>query len=284
MNLVAIETGNLMLDGGAMFGVVPKSLWKSKYPSNEQNLINLSMRCLLIDEGERIILVDCGMGNTMPAKLLKHYFVNGSDSLLASLAAHGYSPNDITDVVFTHLHFDHCGGAITKHSDGSLQLTFSNARHWVGKSHWESVQKPNRRERPSFLKDNIEPLRNSGTLHFVDTTTQLTPHVELRLFNGHTAGQIMPIVSYRNTLIAYCGDVIPTSAHLPLSFVCGYDIEPLLTIQETDAFLNEAVEKSMVLFFEHDIQVECCTVKASDKGVVIDKTFTLTALITGVTE
>lgn len=278
MKLFAIETGNLMLDGGAMFGVVPKSLWKSKYPSNEQNLVNLCMRCLLIDEGERTILVDCGMGNTMPASLLKHYFVNGSDNLIASLAAQGYSPNDITDVVFTHLHFDHCGGAVTKHADGSLHLTFPNAQYWVGKSHWESVQKPNRRERPSFLKDNIEPLRNSGKLNFVETDTQLMPHVELRLFNGHTAGQIMPVVSYNNTLIAYCGDVIPTSAHIPVSFVCGYDIQPLLTIEETEKFLNEAVEKSMVLFFEHDIQVECCTVKQSEKGVVADKICKLTEL------
>ncbi|MCL2329165.1 MAG: MBL fold metallo-hydrolase [Bacteroidetes bacterium] len=275
MKLFAIETGNLMLDGGAMFGVVPKSLWKSKYPSNEQNLVNLCMCCLLIDEGARKILVDCGMGNTMPESLLKHYFVNGNDNLNDSLAAYGYSPNDITDVVFTHLHFDHCGGAVTKHVDGSLHLTFPNAQYWVGKKHWESVQKPNRRERPSFLKDNIEPLRASGKLNFVETTTQLTKHVELRLFNGHTAGQIMPIVSYNNTFIAYCGDVIPTSAHIPVSFVCGYDIQPLLTIQETEEFLQEAVEKSMILFFEHDMQVECCTVKQTEKGVVMDKAFKL---------
>ena len=275
MKLFAIETGNLMLDGGAMFGVVPKSLWKSKYPSNEQNLINLCMRCLLIDEGERKILVDCGMGNTMPESLLKHYFVNGTDNLNASLAAHGYSPNDITDVVFTHLHFDHCGGAVTKHDDGSLHLTFPNAQYWVGKEHWNSVQKPNRRERPSFLKDNIEPLRESGKLNFVETTTQITPHVELRLFSGHTAGQIMPVVAYRNTFVAYCGDVIPTSAHIPVSFVCGYDIHPLLTMKETEEFLNEAAEKSMILFFEHDTQVECCTVKQSEKGVVMDRAFEL---------
>ncbi len=271
MKLFAIETGNLMLDGGAMFGVVPKSLWKSKYPSNEQNLVNLCMRCLLIDEGERKILVDCGMGNTMPESLLKHYFVNGTDNLNDSLAAHGYLPEDITDVVFTHLHFDHCGGAVTKQVDGSLQLTFPNAQYWVGKAHWESVQKPNRRERPSFLKDNIEPLRASGKLNFVESISQLTDTIELRLFNGHTAGQIMPIISYNEKVIAYCGDVIPTSAHIPVSFVCGYDIQPLLTMQETEEFLQEAIEKSMILFFEHDMQVECCSVKQSEKGVVIDK-------------
>lgn len=275
MKLFAIETGNLMLDGGAMFGVVPKSLWEKKYPSNEHNLINLSMRCLLIDEGERKFLVDCGMGNTMPDSLLKHYFVNGNDNLLDSLAAQGYSAEDITDVILTHLHFDHCGGAIHKQTNGELLLTFPNAQYWVGKSHWESVQKPNRRERPSFLKDNIEPLRNSGKLNLVENNIQLTPNIELRLFNGHTAGQIMPIILYNNNLIAYCGDVIPTSAHIPLSFVCGYDIYPLLTIKETEEFLNEAVEKSMILFFEHDIEVECCSLKRSEKGVVLDKTFTL---------
>ncbi|MDR2963491.1 MAG: MBL fold metallo-hydrolase [Bacteroidales bacterium] len=278
MKLYAIETGNVMFDGGAVFGVVPKTIWQAKYPANDLNLVNFSMRCLLIHEGERILLVDCGMGNTMPESLLKYYFVNGSNTLLNSLAAQGYSPNDITDVIFTHLHFDHCGGAITKNADESLQETFPNAQYWVGKSHWKSVQHPNRRERPSLLKDNIEPLRTSGKLNFVEHSIHITPNVELRLFNGHTAGQIMPIVHYKNHLIAYTADVFPTSVHLPASYVCGYDIEPLITMQECDEFLNEAVEKSMILFFEHDVNVECCTLTRSEKGVVIDTTFPLSSL------
>lgn len=275
MNLHKIETGNLMLDGGAFFGVVPKSIWSKKYSVNENNLCNLCMRCLLIETENRLILIDCGMGNTMSESLLKFYFINGEDTLENSLKNIQISPNQITDVVFTHLHFDHCGGAITKHPDESLTLTFPNAQYWIGKDHWDSALKPNRRERPSFLKENIEPLRTSGKLNLIEKNTFLTKDIELRLFNGHTAGQIVPIITYKENKLVYTGDFIPSAAHIPISFVCGYDIEPILTMEETEEFLKEAVENNYTLFFEHDLEVECCSLVETPKGIVMNETFTL---------
>ncbi|HRS19124.1 MAG TPA: MBL fold metallo-hydrolase [Bacteroidales bacterium] len=275
MNVYAIETGNFKLDGGAIFGVVPKTIWGAKYPADDKNLCNFCMRCLLIEVDNRRILIDCGMGNTMPENLLKYYYINGDDTLLGSLLACGVEPEQITDVVLSHLHFDHCGGAVTKHTDGSLHLTFPNAQYWVGKSQWESALKPNRRERPSFLKDNIEPLQHSGKLNLIDSTTIIAPDVELRLYNGHTLGQIIPFIHYKNKTLVYTADFIPTSVHIPVSFVCGYDIYPLQTMDETEAFLQEAVEKNYVLFFEHDIQVECCDLIQTPKGVAIGNVFTL---------
>jgi len=275
MKLYSVETEHLMLDGGAMFGVVPKSIWSKKYPVNDLNLCNLSMRCLLIEVDNRRILIDCGMGNTMPENLLKFYHINGDNTLLGSLQNHGFVPEDITDVVLTHLHFDHCGGAVTKHADGTVSLTFPNAQYWIGKAHWETAQKPNRRERPSFFKDNIEPLQQSGKLNLIAENTEIVPGVELRLYNGHTLGQIIPFIQYKSKTLVYTADFIPTSAHIPVSFVCGYDIYPLQTMDETEEFLNEAVEHKYVLFFEHDIQVECCSLVQTPKGVVMGEVFGL---------
>ncbi|MFO7869455.1 MAG: MBL fold metallo-hydrolase [Bacteroidales bacterium] len=275
MELYTIETGNFMLDGGALFGVVPKTLWQKKYPVNEKNLCNLSMRSLLIVSGDRKILIDAGMGSTMDESLVKYYFPNGSDTLLGSLEKHGFSPDDITDVVLTHLHFDHCGGAITHFDDGSLGMTFKNARLIVSTKQWASALHPNRRERPSFLKNNIEPLAKSNKLDLIDTDIELIPGVSLRLFDGHTAGQIIPYVSYNNKLLIYTADLIPTAAHLPISYVCGYDVKPLLTLEETETFLNDAVKSQATLFFEHDINVVCCSLQKTEKGVAIDSSFSL---------
>ena len=279
MDLFSIETGNFMLDGGASFGVVPKTIWGKKYPANEQNLCNFSMRCLLIKTLDRLIIIDCGMGNTMPENLLPYYYVNGDDTLLNSIKNAGFTPEQITDVVFSHLHFDHCGGAITKNSDESLQLTFPNAQYWIGKAHWESALKPNRRERPSFLKENIEPLKESGKLNLIETTTEIVPGIELRLLNGHTAGQILPIITYGNKKLVYTADFLPTSVHIPISFVGGYDINPIVTMNEKESFLEEAVTNNYTLFFEHDLYVECCNLIKTPKGIVIDKTFTFKEFI-----
>ncbi len=275
MNLYSIETGNLMLDGGALFGVVPKSIWSKKYPANENNLCNICMRCLLIEQNNRLILIDCGMGNTMNPNLLKYYFTNGEDTLKGSLNKAGFCANDITDVVFTHMHFDHCGGAVTKNADDSFSLTFKNAQYWISEQHWQSVLNPNKREKASFLKENIEPIKNSNKINFINCETEIVSGVNLKLFNGHTAGQIIPHVSYNGKTLVYCADLFPLSAHLPLSFVCGYDVEPLVTMKETEEFLAKSVKENYTLFFEHDLHTECCTVKESEKGIVIDKTFTL---------
>jgi glyoxylase-like metal-dependent hydrolase (beta-lactamase superfamily II) len=268
-----------MLDGGALFGVVPKTLWKKKYPANEQNLCNLAMRSLLICSNDRKILIDAGMGNTMPENLLKYYYPNGSDSLIDSLASYGFSPHDITDVVLTHLHFDHCGGAITKLPDGNCIPTFKNASLIVSSQQWSSALDPNVRERPSFLKDNIETIAGSGNLQLIDDDTELIPGLDLRLFDGHTAGQIIPYVQFNDRILVYTADLIPTAAHIPLSYVCGYDILPLLTIQETEAFLREAEENNMTLFFEHDMQVECCSLQETERGIALHETFSLEKFI-----
>jgi len=275
MKLYSIETGNFMLDGGALFGVVPKSLWEKRYPVVRENLCNLSMRCLLLITETRRILIDCGMGNTMDEKLAQYYFCNGDDSLLKSLEKCGFSAEDITDVIFTHLHFDHCGGAITKMPDNTLQLTFPNATYVISAQQWQSATNPNRRERPSFLKQNIEPLAESNKLCFIHENTEYIPGLELRLFHGHTAGQIIPHIMYNNKMLVYCGDLIPTAAHIPVSFVCGYDIYPLTSIEETEEFLHYAFTNNATLFFEHDIAVECCSLQSTPKGISLLHSFSL---------
>jgi len=279
MKLYSIETGNFMLDGGALFGVVPKSIWEKRYPANEKNLCNICMRCLLIQTEDKLILIDAGLGNTMDESLLKYYFLNGNDTLNGSLNKHGFNVNDITDVIFTHLHFDHCGGAVTKNNDNTYELTFPNAKYWISEQHWNSVKNPNRREKPSFLKNNIEPLEKSGKIEFINSQTEIYPGIELRIYNGHTVGQIIPFIKYNNKTLVYCGDFIPTAAHLPVSFVCGYDISPLTTLEETESFLQVAANKEYTLFFEHDINTECCTVIDSPKGVILKDSFPLSKFI-----
>lgn len=275
MELYSIETGNFMLDGGALFGVVPKSIWEKRYPADEKNLCNICMRCLLIIEGERKILIDCGMGDSLDESLLPYYFCNGSDSLLSSLQKIGVSPEEITDVVLSHLHFDHAGGIITKHPESGYSLTFPNAQYIISSQQWESALKPNRRERPSFLKSYIEPLAQSNAILFITENTELIPGVELRLFHGHTAGQIVPYISYKSKKLVYCADLIPTAAHIPISFVCGYDLHPLITMKETELFLEDAFSQHATLMFEHDLYVECCTLKKTEKGISADTIISL---------
>lgn len=274
MKLHSLETGNLMLDGGAMFGVVPKSIWNKQYPADENNLCNLSMRVMLIKDAGRTIIIDCGMGDKMDASLQKYYFRNGDDTLHSSLAKLGVAPEEVTDVVLTHLHFDHCGGAVTE-TDGELALMFPNAEHWVGATQWQAAEHPNARERASFFAENFLPIQKAGKLRLVDGDLQLTDNVRLRQFDGHTEGQIIVEILYLGRKIVYVADFIPTSAHIPVAYVCGYDVSPLITMRETAEYLAEALEGGYTFFFEHDIYTECCTLVPGKRNAVIGRRLSL---------
>lgn len=275
MEIFAIETGNLKLDGGACFGIVPKSLWQKKYPADENNLVNMAMRCMLIKDQDRTVLIDCGMGNKMDERLLKHYFLNGNDTLIGSLEKINIHPDDITDVIFTHLHFDHCGGAVVKDGNGYLSVLFKNATHWVGKDHWELAMHPNKREKSSFMDENYMPVFHGGHIKFVSCNCDLSANVSLRIYNGHTQGQIIPFIKYKGKTLVYMADFIPTAAHIPLSYICGYDINAGLALEEKELFLKEALDNDYTLFFEHDLYVECCSLQQSKKGALPKDTFTV---------
>lgn len=276
MKLFSIETGNFKLDGGAMFGVVPKVLWQKIYPADEKNLCNWAMRCLLIDDGERKILIDSGMGDKDDEKFTRHYYLNGDFSLISSLEKIGYQAEDITDVIHTHLHFDHCGGTIKFDINGNLTPTFPNANLWVGKEHWELAINPNRREKASFLKNNILPMQEFGKLKLIEDEKEILPNVFVEIYNGHTKGQIIPTIKVaENQFITFCGDLIPSSAHIPMPYITGYDMWAEETLRDKNRFFKNTLEKNAVLFFEHDINVECATIINSEKGVIVEKTFNL---------
>jgi glyoxylase-like metal-dependent hydrolase (beta-lactamase superfamily II) len=268
MKLHAIHTGNLKIDGGAMFGVVPKSLWSKVYPADENNLCNWAMRCLLVDYGDRKVLIDNGIGDKQDDKFFSYYQLNGDQSLNSSLALLGFSRHDITDVLLTHLHFDHCGGSIMYNEDRtSLVLTFPNATYWVGKKQWDNAVAPNPREKASFLKENILPILESGKLHFIEKEGELFPDLSIRFFNGHTEGQAVPFISYHGKTVVFVADLIPSAAHIPLSWMLGFDMQPMVTLKEKEEFLNEAADNQYILFLEHDLFNECCTVQRMEKGV-----------------
>jgi glyoxylase-like metal-dependent hydrolase (beta-lactamase superfamily II) len=275
MEIYKIETGNFMIDGGAMFGVVPKSLWEKQYPADEKNLCNFSMRSLLVVTEGRKILIDAGVGNKQDEKFFGYYYLNGSHSLKGSLKKTGNTPDDITDVVLTHLHFDHCGGAVEYNEDKELKPTFKNAKYWISGQQWEWAVNPNQREKASFLQENFIPLKKNGQLEIIDNDFELVPGIELRLYNGHTDGQIIPYIKYNNKTIVYVADLIPTSAHIPLSWICGFDTKPLVSIDEKREFLEQALANNYILFFEHDINVECCSLKMTEKGIRIGEIYKL---------
>jgi glyoxylase-like metal-dependent hydrolase (beta-lactamase superfamily II) len=279
MKLFKLETGNLKLDGGAMFGVVPKVLWNKVYPSDENNLCNLCMRCLLIQTEEKLILVDVGIGNKQSEKFFANYYLNGSESLDKSLQKAGFQPTDVTDVILTHLHFDHCGGAVVKDNKDNFLLKFPNALHWVSKAQWNWSLNPNFREKASYFKENIDPIAKSGNLRFIESEGFFTDDISIRLFHGHSEGLAIPLIKYNNYTVVYTSDLIPTVAHLPSSWICGYDTQPLLSMQERESFLVEAEENKYVLFFEHDIYTECCTLKKTEKGIRMDKKFSFEEFI-----
>ncbi len=267
MQLYSIHTGNFKLDGGAMFGVVPKSMWNKLNPADENNLCSWAMRCLLIEEGNRLILVDNGMGNKQDAKFMGHYHLHGDDSLDKSLAAKGFSKADITDVFLTHLHFDHCGGSIER-VDDKLVPAFKNAVYWSNERHWKWAIEPNEREKASFLNENILPIQESGQLKFIETSAGDFPAgIEIRQVFGHTDAMMLPQVIYKGHTIVFMADLLPSAAHIPLPYVMAYDMFPLTTLNEKKYFLTEAQENNYLLFFEHDPLIECCNLKLTDKGI-----------------
>jgi len=282
MKLYSINTGFFRLDGGAMFGVVPKSIWNKLNPADENNLCNWALRCLLIEDGKRLILVDNGLGDKQDAKFFSHYYLNGDDTLDKSLSKHGFSRNDITDVFLTHLHFDHCGGSIEKQGD-KLVPAFRNAIYWSNELHWKWATEPNEREKASFLKENILPIQESGQLKFVDapTSSGVVPfikNIEVRFVSGHTEAMMLPQINYNGKTLVYMADLIPSAGHLPIPYVMAYDMFPLTTLQEKKSFLKEAIEKDYILFFEHDRQVECCSLQQTERGIRQKELFKLSEL------
>ena len=276
MKLFPINTGNLKLDGGAMFGVVPKVIWGKSYPSDENNLCNWSMRCLLIVDGDRKILIDCGIGDKQPEKFFANYHLNGEDSLEKSLASLGYTTDDITDIILTHLHFDHAGGAVRWNDDRTgYAITFKNATFRTSRRQWEWGTSPNNREKASFLKENILPIKEMGRLELIDHDTELFPGVSVRIFNGHTDGQVIPFITFEDRTVVYMADLLPSAAHVPLPWVMSYDTRPLITLQEKELFMAEAAKNGYVLFLEHDLYHECCTVESTEKGIRLKDTGSL---------
>ena len=266
MNLHVIDTGHFKLDGGAMFGVVPKALWNRHQPADEKNRCTWAMRCLLIEAHGRVILIDTGMGNKQGDKLRSHFEPHGEGDLLASIARAGYTREEITDVVLTHLHFDHCGGAVQKRPNGHLELTFPNAIHWSEENHWKWATDPNPRERASFLKENILPIKESGMLKFVNDDTEIIPELWFAIADGHTHGMLIPHLEIGEETLVFMADLLPSPTHIPLAWVMGYDIDPLQTIREKEAFLAEAAENNFILFYEHDPVIECSRVVQTEKG------------------
>ncbi len=278
MNLYSINTGYFKLDGGAMFGVVPKSIWNKINPADENNMCSWALRCLLIEDGNRLVLVDNGMGDKQDAKFFSHYFMFGNDSLDKSLAVHGFNRNDITDVILTHLHFDHCGGSIMREGD-KLVPAFKNATFWSNARHWKWATEPNDREKASFLKENIIPIQESGQLKFIEThKDDFPPGIMVRQAFGHTDAMMLPQITYKGKTIVYMADLLPSAGHIPLPYVMAYDMFPLTTLNEKKAFLTEALENDFVLFFEHDPQIECCTLQMTDKGIRLKESFKLSDL------
>ena len=275
MKLYSINTGYFKLDGGAMFGVVPKSMWNKINPADENNLCSWALRCLLIEDGNRLILVDNGNGDKQDAKFFRHYYLHGDDTLDKSLAKYGFHRDDITDVFLTHLHFDHCGGSIMRDGD-KLVPAFKNATYWSNKEHWDWAVYPNEREKASFLKENILPIEESGKLEFVEVagavdgklgTTPFTENICVRFVSGHTESMMLPQIKYNNRTVVFMADLLPSAGHIPIPYVMAYDMFPLTTLNEKKSFLKEAADGDYILFFEHDPVHECCNLQQTDRGI-----------------
>lgn len=275
MNLYPVNAGNFKLDGGAMFGAVPKTIWNKTNPADQNNLIDISAGCLLIEDGKRLVLIDSGMGNKQSEKFFSYYSLWGDDTLERSINNAGFSLDDVTDVLFTHLHFDHCGGAI-KRSGAGFEPVFKNATYWTNKKHWDWAINPNKREVASFLKENLLPIEETGRLRFLSGLGGPFSYAnelgfEVFYADGHTEKQMLPIISYNGQKIAFAGDLIPTAGHVPVPYVMGYDVRPLVTLKEKDFFLNYALENNVFLFLEHDSVNEIVSLKKTDKGVRINE-------------
>ncbi|MCP9199281.1 MBL fold metallo-hydrolase [Gramella sp. GC03-9] len=281
MRLYPVEAGNFKLDGGAMFGVVPKSLWNRTNPADSNNMIDIAARCLLIEEGDRLTLIDTGMGDKQSDKFFSYYYQWGDDSIDKSLKKHGFHRDDITDVFMTHLHFDHCGGSIKWNKDRTgYEPAFKNARFWSNKDHWEWATNPNAREKASFLKENILPMQESGQLEFIERTAQNSFQKDSELgfgvlfVDGHTDKQMIPHIDYKGKKLVFMADLLPTVGHIPLPYVMGYDTRPLLTLPEKKKFLETAADENFYLFMEHDAHNEVITLKHTEKGVRLDEIYT----------
>ncbi len=279
MKLYPIETGNFKLDGGAMFGVVPKSIWQKTNPADSNNMIDLAMRCLLIESGKRLILVDTGIGTKQPEKFFNYYYLWGDFSLEKSLAQYGFTLDDITDVFLTHLHFDHCGGAVQWNQNKTgYEPTFKNAIYWSNKDHWEWAVNPNPREKASFLKENILPIQESGQLKFIDVPEDNflkdSPlGFDIYFIDGHTDKQMLPVITHEEKTIIYAADILPTTGHIPVPYVMGYDTRPLLTVSEKEQILTLAELQEYFFFFEHDAHHELCTLQKTEKGIRLKETY-----------
>ena len=273
MKLYPIEAGNFKLDGGAMFGVVPKTIWTKTNPADENNLIDIAARCLLIEDGNRLIIIDTGMGNKQSDKFFGYYSLWGTHSLDKSLAKYGFHRDDVTDVFMTHLHFDHCGGSVNWNADKTgYEVAFKNAKYWTNENHWEWATKPNSREKASFLSENILPMQESGQLHFIkrpDSDFGISDELNFGIFyvDGHTEKMMLPHIQFNDKTIVFCADLIPTAGHLALPYVMGYDTRPLLTMPEKSKFLNAAVENNYYLWLEHDAHNQIITVENTEKGI-----------------
>ncbi|MFZ4679939.1 MAG: MBL fold metallo-hydrolase [Flavobacterium sp.] len=286
MKIYPIEAGNFKLDGGAMFGVVPKTIWNKTNPADENNMIDIAARCMLIEDGNRLILIDTGMGNKQSEKFFGYYSLWGNHSLDKSLAKYGFHSNDVTDVFMTHLHFDHCGGSVNWNATKTgYEVAFKNAKFWTNDNHWEWAIKPNAREKASFLSENILPLLESGQLNFIkrpESDFGISNELGFGIFyvNGHTEKMMLPHIEYQDKTIVFCADLIPTAGHLPIPYVMGYDTRPLLTLPEKTKFLNAAVEKNYYLWLEHDAYNQIITVENTEKGIRIKEVFSCEDILT----
>ncbi|MFI5218569.1 MAG: MBL fold metallo-hydrolase [Bacteroidia bacterium] len=289
MKLYSINTGYFKLDGGAMFGVVPKSIWDDLNPADENNMCSWALRCLLIEDGNRLILVDNGIGDKQDKKFFSYYFLHGDDTLEKSLSNAGFTKDDITDVFLTHLHFDHCGGSVQWNKDRTgYEPTFKNATYWIHKEHWEWATKPNAREKASFLKENILPIQESGQLKFVEgvvmngldeneiiTQSNFSDKIDVLVSRGHTNAMMHPMIPYKDKTVIYMADLLPSTGHIPVPYIMAYDTRPLITLEEKIKFLNFAAGNDTVLFFEHDPVIECCTLQKTERGIRMKESFKL---------
>ena len=281
MKIHVLNTGYFKLDGGAMFGVVPKSLWQKTNPADSNNMCTWALRSMLIEDGDRLVLIDTGIGNKQSEKFFSYYYLHGDDDLDKNLNKLGFQRADITDVFLTHLHFDHCGGAIARNAQKNIyEPAFPNAKFWSNKAHWEWAVNPNNREKASFLKENIHPIKESGQLEFISKNANQfdLPFSEILFVDGHTDSMMIPHIQYKGKTIVFMADLLPSIGHIPLPYVMGYDTRPLLTLNEKAKFLNRAADENFVLFFEHDSVNECCTLKHTEKGVRLQEAFSFDQL------
>jgi glyoxylase-like metal-dependent hydrolase (beta-lactamase superfamily II) len=283
MKIHVLNTGNFKLDGGAMFGVVPKTIWQKTNPADSNNMCDWAMRCLLIENGTQLILVDAGIGDKQSEKFFSHYHLSGNDSLIGNLNKLGFSPEDITDVFLTHLHFDHCGGAIQHNKDHTgFEPVFKNAHYWSNENHWKWATEPNAREKASFLTENILPIQESGQLKFIERKGDMTKNVfenfDVLFVDGHTESMMIPHIHYKGKTLVFMADLLPSVGHIPLPYVMGYDTRPLITLAEKGNFLQKATDENHVLFFEHDAINELCTLQHTEKGIRLHETFNFSEL------